>query len=80
MLGTIGAIDPYQHKILQLGLIESENERNRQKEQRSEVALKIREKDSFFTEMLRYLYFRFYLIKKIKKNKKKKYNNIIILI
>lgn len=53
LLGTLGAIDPYQHKILQLALIESEIERNRQKEVRSEMALKIREKDSFFKEMLR---------------------------
>lgn len=55
LLGTIGAIDPYRYKVLQLDLLESENERKKRQEQleKKGSALRIREKDSFFKEMLR---------------------------
>ena len=55
MIGTIGAIDPYRYKVLQLELIEKENDLKKRKEQKDGTALRIREKDSFFKETLRLL-------------------------
>eukprot|EP01127_Copromyxa_protea_P021217 TRINITY_DN7249_c0_g1_i1.p1 TRINITY_DN7249_c0_g1~~TRINITY_DN7249_c0_g1_i1.p1 ORF type:complete len:2507 (+),score=519.55 TRINITY_DN7249_c0_g1_i1:98-7618(+) len=55
LLGTIGAIDPYRYKVLQLELIEKENENKKKKEQKDGTALRIREKDSFFKETMRIL-------------------------
>lgn len=55
LLGTVGAIDPYRYKVLQLELIEKENENKKKKEQKDGTALRIREKDSFFKETMRIL-------------------------
>lgn len=55
LLGTVGAIDSYRYKVLQLELIEKENENKKKKEQKDGTALRIREKDSFFKETMRIL-------------------------
>eukprot|EP01126_Amoeba_proteus_P027639 TRINITY_DN27416_c0_g1_i1.p1 TRINITY_DN27416_c0_g1~~TRINITY_DN27416_c0_g1_i1.p1 ORF type:complete len:550 (-),score=106.53 TRINITY_DN27416_c0_g1_i1:273-1712(-) len=55
LLGILGAIDPYRHKVLQLEMIEKENESKKRKEQTEGTALRTREKDSFFKEAMRVL-------------------------